>query len=524
MNTDRFASKKISVFISHTTQDKRDLTLAHKIAKALRSQGIDVWIAPDNIPAGNEWEPQLVQALLEKCTHFLVIISSSSISSKWVLNEIELAKNRYEKHKDLKIIPLYVQENLEFIYGDFLKSLQLLPYRSELKALLDELYKALGITPRYAFGFYPLINLLTHGFVGREFVFKATKDFIDNSENGYFIIEGDPGIGKSAIIAEYVKQKACIAHFNSRATGIISLRDFLDSILSQIIAKYSLPYHFDEIPQRFKENSRFLIQLLDEVVGKAPDEKIVIAVDALDEVEMRIQNTSNILQLPTHLPKNIYFILSSRRQKVNLVTHAPVHAFDISDHPKDNERDVMKYIAAQIESSENIREFIAHKGVSDRHFSDQITDKSELNFMYLKSVLTDIHNGWYTDIELTELPQGLSQYYEDHWKRMGMIGAINAEIENKIKIVYVLATVILPVSRGEISSIVGVDNLKVQGVLDEWQQFLHEVLDDGEKLYSVYHNSFREFLHRKDIVDASDVSIQEINSLIARKFRESLDF
>jgi len=30
---------------------------------------------------------------------------------------------------------------------------------------------------------------------------------------GYFTIEGDPGAGKSAILAEYVRRTGCIAHF-----------------------------------------------------------------------------------------------------------------------------------------------------------------------------------------------------------------------------------------------------------------------------------------------------------------------
>ncbi len=63
--------------------------------------------------------------------------------------------------------------------------------------------------------------------------------------------------------------------------------------------------------------------------------------------------------------------------------------------------------------------------------------------MYLKSILTDMHNQQYADINLNGLPQGLTQYYEDHWFRMGM-EEMNFKTERLVKIIYVLAAVIFP--------------------------------------------------------------------------------
>jgi hypothetical protein len=60
-----------------------------------------------------------------------------------------------------------------------------------------------------------------------------------------------------------------------------------------------------------------------------------------------------------------------------------------------------------------------------------------------------------------------------------------------------------------------VDQLAVQEVLDEWKQFLHEQLTEEGRRYSVYHASFRDFLHRKDVVQAAGVTIKDINALIA---------
>ena len=67
--------------------------------------------------------------------------------------------------------------------------------------------------------FQSLIEDKTDGFVGREYVYDAIDAFLSRHENGYFIVQGDPGIGKSVILAEYVRTHRCIAHFNVRSQG-----------------------------------------------------------------------------------------------------------------------------------------------------------------------------------------------------------------------------------------------------------------------------------------------------------------
>lgn len=62
--------------------------------------------------------------------------------------------------------------------------------------------------------FQSLIADKTEGFVGREYVFDTINTFIANNSKGYFTIIGDPGQGKSAILAKYVQDTGCIVHFN----------------------------------------------------------------------------------------------------------------------------------------------------------------------------------------------------------------------------------------------------------------------------------------------------------------------
>ena len=60
----------------------------------------------------------------------------------------------------------------------------------------------------------------TQGFVGRKFVFEAIERFRSTKPSGYFVVSGQPGIGKSAIVAQLVKTRGCIHHFNIASQGI----------------------------------------------------------------------------------------------------------------------------------------------------------------------------------------------------------------------------------------------------------------------------------------------------------------
>ena len=56
--------------------------------------------------------------------------------------------------------------------------------------------------------FTTLIEEKTRGFVGRRFVFDALNQFRAKAPSGYFIIKGEAGIGKSALMPHLVLPEA----------------------------------------------------------------------------------------------------------------------------------------------------------------------------------------------------------------------------------------------------------------------------------------------------------------------------
>ncbi len=511
---------RIKIFISHTTHDKRDHKLALNLAKGLRTRGAEVWIAPKSILAGSKWKEKIVSGIMKQCSHIVVILSASSIKAKWVLKEIELAQKRFIRDMSFKVLPLVVSTLGRYHGKKFIEQFQMLPYHEDFAIQLNAIATALGLPPTIPDLFQSFVESRTVDFVGRDYVFSAIGEFLRNEEKGYFIVEGDPGEGKSAILAQYVKQTGCITHFNIRAEGITRPGHFLDSVCSQLIARYSLSEAI-ATDDRGDEGGRLRRFLEDASTQLRKGDRLIIAVDALDEVDQTVQTTgANILYLPSVLPKGVFFIMTRRRvmpADMPFFVQSPLRIFDLQNYVDECVEDVQTYIR-RASRRPKLRAWISSRKLSKDEFIQTLSEKSERNFMYLYYVLPEIEHGSYQDLSIEKLPVGLKGYYEDHWDRMGM--RTKPLPRDKINIVYVLCEARQPVSRSLILVFARERNAKleeldIQEVLDEWRQFLYIQLVDEELRYNIYHTSFRDFLHRKDIVKAAGVTIKGINKMIA---------
>jgi transcriptional regulator with XRE-family HTH domain len=331
--------------------------------------------------------------------------------------------------------------------------------------------------------FSDLIEDKTEGFVGREWVFSAVDRFVQRENKGYCIIEGDPGMGKSSILAEFIKRQrgGCVAFFDVRSMGLNRASQFLESVCSQLVRRFGLQYR--PLPAEAVRDGVFLGKILAEISsGRHSGEKIIIAVDALDEVDTTGQSAgSNLLYLPSWLPDGIIFVMTRRRNLLSPFTSsAPQYIIDLLGFPDQNREDIRAYILNALKRP-GLRNWIDHTGTGEHRFVDLLTHKSENNFMYLHHVLPAIERGFYQKLDLDALPVGLEGYYYDHWRLMGMLE--RPLKRNKIDIVYILSEVRQPVSRKLIADFAGVDEVVVQETLNEWGQFLHEDLVDRKRNY-----------------------------------------
>jgi hypothetical protein len=367
--------------------------------------------------------------------------------------------------------------------------------------------------------FGPLIAGKTQAFVGREWLFDAVDSFVAKEQSGYVLILGDPGIGKTTLIAEMVRRHGYPHHFNVRSEGIGRPEQFLPSICAQLVARFALGH--SKLPPETARDATFLRTLLEEVAGKLRPErkKLVLLVDALDETDPQsIPRGANPLYLPAHLPAGVFLVATSRRGPFRPQHSCPEHVIDLETESENNFADVRLFAESWL-GREGIRTYLETQHLGETAFLDELVRLSQGNFMYLHHVLPEIERGAYATRSFAALPAGLHRYYEDHWCRM-RDGAPGAWFDYKLPVLVTLSVAREPISIDLISAFSRVEGrARIQAVLDEWAPFLHaSEVPEGDKVstrYRLYHESFHDFIAGKDQVKGERVDLEEANRSVA---------
>jgi len=362
--------------------------------------------------------------------------------------------------------------------------------------------------------FETFINSRTKGFLGRQFIFEELDAFIAQRESGYFIIQGKPGIGKSALMAHLVKRRGYIHHFNIALQAINKPEYFLSSVCAQLIALFELDY--SAVPNDAYKSGVFLNQLLAKAGKKLKlDERLVIAIDALDEVDGALPTTANILYLPEDLPGGVFIVVTSRPKYRLPLRVTNSREVELKADSESNEKDVRVYIKSHL-ADKQMQQHLSDWKVTGEEFTEAMLKKSEGYFMYLRHVLPAIKAGRFVHGKLDELPRGLKEYYHEHWKQM------QAEHPNFDKfykpVVCILAVVKEAVSVNLVAAYTELDPDQVLRAIREWYEFLDEYKIKGTvPMYTIYHATFQKFL-KEEI----DPDLRTYNSMINRYYKKML--
>ncbi|MBD2601833.1 AAA family ATPase [Microcystis viridis] len=376
--------------------------------------------------------------------------------------------------------------------------------------------------------FKNIVDDKTREFVGREYIYDQIDEYLKDESfpSGYIILKGEPGIGKTALMAKLVRKRKWIHHFVTEGTD--STESFLASICSQLIVKYELPY--SKLPecqpeQRILTYRKFIDEeLLPQAIEKAKDNTVVILVDALDEAKRSpLDGELNILGLPKALPQGVFFIVTSREADDQHFYVNNNKRIDIKDDDEDNLNDVRLYVESYL-NDPGVRQQIEKWQVSDADFVEKITKKSEGNFMYLFYVMTDIKEQKLSeDIKdsIHDLPQGLNGYYNKHWDFMEKSYKDRfREIDEKV--IRIIAALHTPASISYIAEISKFPTNTVSEIINLWRNCFNEIIENNKQHYRIYHRSFYDFLKRKlhfDDITSFDV---QPNKLIVENMLNKL--
>jgi hypothetical protein len=157
---------------------------------------------------------------------------------------------------------------------------------------------------------------------------------------------------------------------------------------------------------------------------------------------------------------------------------------------------VREYIAGHLPRA-GIQAWVKARSLEPGQFTEVLLDKSQGNFMYLYHVLPAIDAGEFQEFGLDDLPRGLRDYYRRHWQTMQQRGR---ELFDQVyqPVVCILGAVREAVSEGQVAEWTGLEIQQVHQVISTWREFFIEERDEsGERLYRLYHSSFRDYLHEE---------------------------
>jgi len=371
-----------------------------------------------------------------------------------------------------------------------------------------------------------LIEEHTTDFVGRDFVFQALDDRLSDPHfpAGYVLIKGEPGIGKSAIMAQLARARGYAHHFNVKPENIRSPKQFLRNACAQLIARYELPYQ--ELPDTAVEDSTFLRRLLGQAIEANQDNesKVVLLVDALDEAEQPPTGVNRLL-LPRKLPAGA-FIVATIRANVDpeIYVEQSGEEIEISENGIENEADIREFVRVFLERHrETMAERLDEWDANEATFTDTLWKQSEGNFMYLRHVLQDILAGSInrqTIGHLDKLPEGLEKYYRYQWEAMESKDAKRFKRLQR-PVICMLAKAKEAVTALQVAEWINrsgdferIEVTEINEVFEEWIEFINEEPDDPPR-FRIYHKSFLDFLEKK-------VSLDNYGQSIARAMRSKV--
>lgn len=345
-----------------------------------------------------------------------------------------------------------------------------------------------------------LVHDAARGFVGRFTEEERILKFFQEHDSGHVIIEGDPGIGKSALISQIILDLTRDHEAESRSESIAAqCRDLkqtglavashvctrripestsspqiIASLAGQLVKQYGPPA---TVPQE-----RSLRALLDTArIAKLHFHgKAILIIDGIDEIlsgrsPQEQREILNSLPVDGLLPAGVFSLISSRR---GFLDPDPQNTFqlDLTGLTIEDIRQMLSEVAGRV-------------AIEEKHVQ-AVQQVSQNNALYVRMLVNDLKLGKLALNEIDRLPQGLEGYFEDFIKRLSVDPSWTALRD---------CLLLLAVARGYLSvnqvcAITDLTWAEVEEALeDKLQQVLVPVSDEVRD-YQLFHEKFREFL------------------------------
>lgn len=491
------------IFLSYGRADAD--ALAERLDQDLVRRGHRVWRDRSALKTGVSWEAQIEDAILSHEV-FLCLLTPHAVRRPdgVCLDEISMAR-----YNDRKIVPAMViqcRQPLGIYRLDWvdLQDWQTpAGYERAFGQLLEAVERdAEGTCARIFSLLKPLdfgieVSRLTRNFTGREWLFGRLDRWLADPRSRVFLITGDPGTGKSAILATLVHRNPHVAsvHFcvSSLADSLDPLR-FVRSVAAQFASQMSdYRQALNELDrEEFTETdpgSAFRRLIAGPLQREPPTRSALILVGALDEsLRSGERNIAALLRdRMDDLPPWIRIVASSRLQPEILdlfSDHGPEH---IQATGEENLGDIDRYLGHRLKQPGLAALLTAH-GVDPAAVAERIKARSEGNVLYVTEVLRGIESGRIDTCDLDRFPVGLVGIYQSFFERLFPAGQGFEELR---RLLGVAAAAREPLDSHHIARFLGESADTVEILLQKVAPFF----PCRGRLYHPYHKSILDWLN-----------------------------
>ena len=219
-------------------------------------------------------------------------------------------------------------------------------------------------------------------------------EFVKNNNNGYFCLVGHPGIGKSTLVAQFVKD----LHLDQELNNLQIIEYWIRRGTAQVQVEYFLNDFIQRTDNLFPEAKEIkalgktILDLQQQLFSKwrlwgekNSDKKLLILIDGLDEGA----ENNLVSYLPREIFENILIVYSSRtggHQSIEeLWPSLPIEnlvKIELTGLPENEIRDLMDDVAQK------------YKLKCENNWIAEVVRSSQGNPLYLKLLSNSIEKGF----------------------------------------------------------------------------------------------------------------------------------
>lgn len=520
-------SPGVRVFLSYARRDASPL--AESVAAFLQDEGYEVWRDRPEIRPGQAFMSE-IEAAIAKSHVVVALLSPNSVRRQGEIDHLdsvcldELAFARFSEPA-VPIVPVMAIEcrpPLEIYRLDYVDLTRESDRPAGLRRLCDGIAAALRGETRYRswvdnlrpWDFRNIVGVKRRDFIGRDWLIDEVLDWLSNDvAEPALIIKGDPGSGKSAVMAELVHRNPAglLGYHFCQAETPETLKPgrFVRSVAAMLASQLpeyeerlaaGLPRALGEAvcdDDPFSSFEEGVLAPLDALAS--PPAKAFLLIDALDESLARrdVHRGTTIVELLAdrvyRMPKWLRIVATTRKEEIVLRRLRGLPHREIDVHSNRNQDDIEAYVrqwAAKTAAS--------HSALPGSALERLVTGlRQSGNFLVVVETLKSIEKRHSSLEEVEQLPAGLYPLYERFFARSFPVGESAEAMTPAVrKVLQVVLAAQKHLTEPQLAQVTGLSSEHdLPAALKALAPFVPgRMNEEGAIEYSIYHKSFADWL------------------------------